>query len=241
MAYENIHYANLTGDDQLIQLLFLSWSALAKSSSLKQYENLTAASDAVHACYIRKFCWSDHWRYDCILSDFLLILSHVNFLSSFWFWMTLYSCDFAFNATSHSCNFSIVEKTPYWCRHVVFWQRYSVVLLLKPPRDFVIRIFHYALVEIIVRSAVDNAIRILTLDARQWKQSDRNCCSRIVSHDVKYRESVLHRCSGKLRRFFQSCWHSWSVITAMDSRKTWNDWRLSLKMSMRSNDWNYLL
>ena len=41
---------------------------------------------------IRKF---DYWRYDCILFDFLLNLSHVNFLS-FWFCIVLQSNNFAF-------------------------------------------------------------------------------------------------------------------------------------------------
>ena len=60
----------------------------------------------------------------CILIDFLLILSNVNFLS-FWFWMILYSC-----------NFVIVQKVSIqivvcfcWNQHVIcFWKCYDILI-----------------------------------------------------------------------------------------------------------------
>ena len=135
IVYWNFHYAKLTDDDQLIQWLFFSWLAFAKSFSLKQYENLTIASNAIYVCYIRKFCRFDHWRYSCILTDFLLILSNMNFSSFVWFWIVLHSNKIRSRV--------FVENTCY-CRNrheISSWRECIVMFLLKSSFDQLLIVF----------------------------------------------------------------------------------------------------
>ena len=70
-----------------------------------------------------------------ILIDFLLIISNVNFLSLFWFWMTLYSCDFAivdeiFCSNQHSICFCecIDILIKMYCFEFLSWSRFDLIL-----------------------------------------------------------------------------------------------------------------
>ena len=135
----------------------------------------------------------------CILIDFLLILSNVNFLSSFWFWMTLYSCDFAIDAISRSLKKRHIEvviwlfdKNILLCfccsrRSINFWECFWYFDFWCRHRD--------AKIEIIVL---------------EWLLDDLS---------IKYEEFISHECFDKLRRFFQSLWRFWFVITAMKNQE----------------------
>ena len=86
-------------------------------------------------------------QYSCILIDFLLILSSVSFLSSFWFWIVLHSDKIRSRV--------FVEITCY-CRsrhEIFFWSEHFVMFLLKSSFD----------------QTIDHVVRILIFDDSQRK------------------------------------------------------------------------
>ena len=88
VAYWNFHYANLTRDDQATQLLFFRVSFLQSSSCYRDVDDTIA------------------------LTRFLLILSNMNFLSS-WSWTVLHSREVAF------LRFLARWRNSYWLVEVV--------------------------------------------------------------------------------------------------------------------------
>ena len=108
----------------------------------------------------------------CILIDFLLILSNVNFLS--FFDLKLYCIRINFR----TCVFI----------KVVMW--------------FLTKTFCHVFVEIVVFSIIDDVVRILIFDILQKEQNDRNCCFRVVFQWFECKKFFLHECFDKLRKFF---------------------------------------
>ena len=114
---------------------------------VKQYE-VSAWSQIV---ILVTFVWSDYWRYNCVLIDFLLILLNVNF----------YRFDFelhCIHVISQLCHFSI-------------WKCIAFISFLD---------FKKVSNHCITSMRIDDRM-FLIFDVLQRKQNDRSRCFRIVS------------------------------------------------------------
>ena len=136
-----------------------------------------------------QFCLS-HSQSLLILTECLLVLSNLRFLSFSWSW-----------TVSHSCDFSIIEIT----------QNQIVVL---HSCDFLIACSCWDQHSICSWECLD----ILTLDALQWTR-DEIVVFELFLDDLNVRNSVWIEVFDKLRLLFQSSWCSWSVVTAVDNRE----------------------
>ena len=121
---------NLIESDQIIQLLFFLWSIFANRLFIEIMSNFCNRIRCNFVCHIFDFDCCRNVDNATILTEYLLVVSNMNFLSSFWFEIVL-----------HSYNFSIV----CYCqsRHEIFWRNYSVMLLLKSRFDQLLRMFWY--------------------------------------------------------------------------------------------------
>ena len=120
----------LTGDDQIIQLLFFSWSVFANRFSIETMSDFCSRIRCSPVCHIFDFDCCRNVGNATILTEYLLVVSNMDFLSSFWSETVL-----------HPYNFSIV----CYCqsRHEVFWRDYSAMLLLKSSFDQLLRMSWY--------------------------------------------------------------------------------------------------
>ena len=126
-----------------------------------------------------------------ILFDFLLVLSNVNFLSFFWSWVELHSCDF------------LIE-----------------CFLLKSPCDFLTEIFWYVLVVDIVRSTFENVLDILASDLSIESRMIEVVVLKLSLDDLNivYGRFISHECFDKMCRLFQLFWCFWSAVTTVSNR-----------------------
>ena len=122
---------SLTGNDQIIQLLFFSWSALANRFFIEIMSNSCNRIKCNFVCHIFDLDCCRSVGNATILTEYLLIVSNMNFLSSFRFEIVL-----------HSYNFSIV----CYCqsRHEISWRDYFAMLLLKSSFDQFLRMSWYS-------------------------------------------------------------------------------------------------
>ena len=142
----------------------------------------------------RQFVQSKNRRYNCILINFLLALSNVSFLSSFWFWVALYSCDFAI------VRFLVRRRNFLLTSSCDFLTEYSDVLLLKSSFNLFLRMF-------LIFWTESETIEIIVFE---WL---------LVDLDIEYGECFSHENFDKFRRLFQLLWRSWFVIIAVNNRK----------------------
>ena len=198
-------------------VLSFAKSILAKSTSF-WWNNIKFFK--INSCKINIFA-VEISMIQCILIDFLLIISNVNFLSSSWFWMTLYSCDFAvvdeiFCSNQHSiCSCECIDVlVKMYCFEFLSWSRFDLIL-----KTFLI--FWRLIFEIANESTEIVAFALFfviwKIENSFWMSISTSCADFFNRLDV-FDLSIL----------------LWII-------EIWNDWRLSLKMSMKSNDWNCLL
>ena len=132
----------------------------------------------------------------CILIDFLLILSNMNFLSSFWFWIVLHS-----DKIRSRVSVEIIMKFSFKDILLCFCWNHRSINSWKCSWYFVALFLHDC-------SNIMNSF---------WIEILTNCANFFDDFDVFDLSSL-----------------SWII-------EIWNNWRLSLKMSTRSNAENCLL
>ena len=182
---------------ELIQLLFFSWSISAEST-FSVWNNMIVSNSNTMLLHVA-LTLSKRRRYNCILIDFLLILSNVNFLSSFSSWKSLYSL-------KTSCDF--------------LFKMFCFEFLLQSRSDLILKMYWYF-------NFLCFAMKI------KWFES-------LFSSDFSMTWMKIHFAKKfwQIAQTFLVVSIFWICRYCYESSRIWNDWRLSLKMSTKSNDRN---
>ena len=183
IAYWNLRYA------------IFDWRWSSRSIVVRLSESTSAKSTVFY------------WDNTKLLTRFLLILSNLNFLSFYWFWLILRSFDFVF---------------------VRFLDR-SRSFLLKSSCDFLSRIFCFVL---LLKSSFDLLLRMFLIFWFLMLCIESEAIEFFL-YDLNMKNLFCMKVSTSCAVFF-NCLDVLDLSLLLWVIEIWNDWRLSLTTSTRS-------